>query len=221
MEPADVGALARRYGADEVEPITMGMSGAQVHRLARPDRVALFLKQGSESEIAGEAARFRWLRQAGYGCPEVVDAGPGWVLTTELAGRDVAQDWPPAVHDRVLDAFADAMLGLHALDAGTCPFPTRYPDHDLTRSVVVTHGDFCCPNVLVDPVTFEVTGVVDVGWLGVGDAYVDVATTVMTLGGDLNVQYGGARAVERVLGRVGADPEDPRVRDYLAFYRTG
>ena len=59
----------------------------------------------------------------------------------------------------------------------------------------------------------------DVGWLGVGDAYIDVATTVMTLGGDLNPQYGGAAAVERVLRRVGADLADPRIADYLAFYR--
>jgi len=61
--------------------------------------------------------------------------------------------------------------------------------------------------------------VLDVGWLGVGDGYIDVATTVMTLEGDLNPQYGGAAAVERVLRRVGADPSDTQIADYLAFYR--
>ena len=83
----------------------------------------------------------------------------------------------------------------------------------------MTHGDFCCPNVLIDPGSLAFTGVLDVGWLGVGDAYIDVATTVMTLGGDLNPQYRGAVAVERVLRRVGADPSDPRIADCLAFYR--
>jgi kanamycin kinase len=195
------------------------MSGATVHRLVRPGLTTLFLKQGVEPEAAAEVARLSWLRAAGFGCPSVVDAGPGWMLTAELPGRDAAEPWAPHERGRVLDAFADALLALHALDASACPFPTRYPVHALSTGLVVTHGDFCCPNVLIDPESLTVTGVLDVGWLGVGDAYIDVATTVMTLGGDLNPQYGGAAAVERVLRRVHADLADPRVADYLAFYR--
>lgn len=142
------------------------------------------------------------------------------MLTTELRGRDASEPWAEHERERVLDAFADAMLALRALDVSSCPFPTRYPAHSLTNSVVVTHGDFCCPNVLIDPSTLTFTGVVDVGWLGVGDPYLDVATTVMTLEGDLNPQYGGAPASARVLARVGADRSDPRIADYLAFYRS-
>jgi len=197
----------------------MGMSGASVHRLVRPGRAALFVKQGDESDLVAEAARLLWLASVGFGCPSVVDAGPGWMLTAELRGRDAAQAWAAHERDRVLDAFADGLLALHALDASACPFATRYPAHALSTGLVVTHGDFCCPNVLIDPESLTFTGVLDVGWLGVGDAYIDVATTVMTLGGDLNPQYGGAAAVERVLRRVGADLADPRIADYLAFYR--
>lgn len=41
----------------------------------------------------------------------------------------------------------------------------------------------------------------------------------MTLEGDLNPQYGGAPAAAQVLARVGADRSDPRIADYLDFYR--
>lgn len=195
------------------------MSGATVHRLVRPGLAALYVKQGVESEVAAEVARLSWLASVGFWCPAVVDAGAGWMVTAELRGRDASEPWASHERCRVLDAFADAMLALRALDVASCPFPTRYPPHALSTGLVVTHGDFCCPNVLIDPESLTFTGVLDVGWLGVADPYIDVATTVMTLGGDLNPQYGGAAAVLRVLRRVGADPEDPRIADYLAFYR--
>lgn len=190
-----------------------------MHRLVRPGLAPLYVKSGVDADIAAEVARLSWLETAGFGCPSVVEAGPGWMLTTELAGRDASEPWAANDRGRVLDAFADASLALQALDASSCPFPSRYPAHTLSTGLVVTHGDFCCPNVLIDPASLTFTGVLDVGWLGVGDRYIDVATTVMTLGGDLNPQYGGAAAVSRVLRRVGADPEDPRIADYLAFYR--
>lgn len=34
---------------------------------------------------------------------------------------------------------------------------------------VVCHGDFMLPNVVLNPETFEVAGVIDVGSLAVGD----------------------------------------------------
>jgi kanamycin kinase len=196
------------------------MSGATVHRLVRSRHAALYVKSGVEADIEAEVDRLRWLAAVGFGCPSVVEAGPGWMLTTELPGRDASEPWAADERGRVLDAFADALLALHALDASSCPFPTRYPAHALSTGLVVTHGDFCCPNVLIDPSTLTFTGVLDVGWLGVGDPYIDAATTVMTLGGELNPQYGGAPAVSRVLRRVGADASDPRIADYLAFYRA-
>lgn len=196
------------------------MSGATVHRLVRSGLAPLYLKSGPDTDVAAEVARLSWLETVGFGCPSVVEEGPGWMVTTSLRGLDASELWAADERDRVLDAFADAMLALCALDVAACPFPTRYRAHALSSGLVVTHGDFCCPNVLIDPATLTFTGVLDLGWLGVGDPYIDVATTVMTLGGELNPQYGGAPAVSRVLRRVGADPQDPRIADYLAFYRA-
>lgn len=51
------------------------------------------------------------------------------------------------------------------------------PDEDL----VVAHGDPCLPNLLLRPTGDEVSGVVDVGRLGVSDRYRDVAIIVRSL----------------------------------------
>lgn len=40
---------------------------------------------------------------------------------------------------------------------------------------MVCHGDLCLPNVLVDPATVQVTGLIDLDRLGRADPYVDIA----------------------------------------------
>jgi kanamycin kinase/streptomycin 3"-kinase/aminoglycoside 3'-phosphotransferase-2 len=81
--------------------------------------------------------------------------------------------------------------------------------------LVVCHGDACLPNVLVDPDTFEVTGIVDVGRLGVADRHLDLALAVRSVSDtSLNPAY-GPTAAEAVLAAYGL-PADPWRLD---FYR--
>ena len=47
--------------------------------------------------------------------------------------------------------------------------------------LVVCHGDACLPNVFFDPATLEVTGLIDVGRLGIADRYSDLALTTIQL----------------------------------------
>lgn len=47
--------------------------------------------------------------------------------------------------------------------------------------LVVCHGDACLPNVFFDPTTLEVTGLTDVGPLGIADRYSDLALTTIQL----------------------------------------
>jgi aminoglycoside phosphotransferase len=43
------------------------------------------------------------------------------------------------------------------------------------ETLAVTHGDYCTPNVLLDPETLTLTGFVDLGRAGVADVYQDLA----------------------------------------------
>lgn len=83
------------------------------------------------------------------------------------------------------------------------------------EDLAVCHGDLCLPNVLLDPRTLAVTGLVDVGRLGVADRYADLALATRSLGAEVNGQYGEAYA-ERFLARYGVGAPD---RERLAFYR--
>ncbi|WP_394832348.1 aminoglycoside 3'-phosphotransferase [Pendulispora rubella] len=82
------------------------------------------------------------------------------------------------------------------------------------EDVVVCHGDFCLPNVLVADDGTTVTGLLDVGRLGLADRYADLALMSRSLASPMNEQYDDDD-VQRFFTRYGADPADERI----AFYR--
>lgn len=59
-----------------------------------------------------------------------------------------------------------------------------------SEDLVVCHGDLCLPNVLLDPDTLTVTGLIDVGRLGRADRYADLALATRSIASDQNPQYG-------------------------------
>jgi kanamycin kinase/streptomycin 3"-kinase/aminoglycoside 3'-phosphotransferase-2 len=81
--------------------------------------------------------------------------------------------------------------------------------------LVLCHGDACLPNFLLDPATLEITGMVDVGRLGVADRHLDLALASRSMGAtELNPAFGPAEA-EAMLASYGL-PADPWRLD---FYR--
>ncbi len=80
--------------------------------------------------------------------------------------------------------------------------------------LVVCHGDLCLPNILVDPATGEVNGLIDLGRLGKADPYGDISLLIATARGtwsDEEVAHRAEGEFARVYG-TGLDP------DRLDFY---
>jgi kanamycin kinase len=84
------------------------------------------------------------------------------------------------------------------------------------EELVVCHGDLSLPNLIVDPRSLQVTGLIDTGRLGVADRYADLALINRSLGDDSrNAQFGPQYAA-RFLAAYGETDPDPQ---RLAFYR--
>jgi len=106
---------------------TEGQSGAALFQLDAPDLDTLFLKTaaaGPLAELAGEAARLRWLAGAGMPCAPVLafahEDGRDWLLMGAVAGADLeAAQLDPA---GAVMLMAAALRRLHALDIASCPF---------------------------------------------------------------------------------------------------
>ena len=73
------------------ERVTIGRSGAIVRR--RPGE---YRKESADPavDLVGEAVRLNWLRRHGIPAAEVLECGPGWLVTVEVPGRSAAQAWP-------------------------------------------------------------------------------------------------------------------------------
>jgi kanamycin kinase/aminoglycoside 3'-phosphotransferase-2 len=128
--------------------------------------------------------------------------------------RDLAVTIPAAagaVRNGAVDPsdYDDERAGRTPVDLLDELLDTRPAAEDL----VVCHGDLCLPNVLADPETGAITGMVDLGRLGVADRHQDLALVTRSLG-PINGQY-GPDASERFLRRYAA----PADRGRLDYYR--
>lgn len=193
-----------------------------------------FVKHGprnAETSMAGEAERLVWAGQY-VRVPEVIDVGGDdeheWLVTRALPGLSAVDPrWlaEPAVAVR---AVGEGLRALHdALPVEDCPFdwtvPARLrsahargihvsdelhsaPEVDL---LVVCHGDACCPNTLVGD-DGRWLAHVDLGAVGVGDRWADIAVASMST----EWNY-GAGWEDALIDAYGLEPD----RERLAYYR--
>ena len=93
---------------------------------------------------------------------------------------DKSLGWEPS---RVARRLGEILREIHAVDATGCPYGEARPGH------VLIHGDYCLPNVLV--VDGSLSGVLDLGRSGLGDARDDLAAGLWSL--HYNFGHGYAR----------------------------
>lgn len=184
-------ALRAGYRAHTWEPVGIGHSDALVWRLTGPTE--LFVKVGDELEREAEA--LAWLAGFDTGAPAIeaagaLDDGRAYLVTTAVQGRSGAEPWPEPDRKAVVQAIGRYLARFHTLPVDQCPFRIGTEPED----PVVCHGDYMLPNVILDPRTLTVNGVVDVGALGVADRGRDIHDMVWSLTAGLNPQYGEAYA---------------------------
>jgi kanamycin kinase len=80
-----------------------------------------------------------------------------------------------------------------------------------TEDLVVCHGDYCPPNVLIE--NGRVSGFVDLGELGVADRWSDLAVATWSVTWNLGPGY-----EELFLSEYGVDPDADRLKYYRLLY---
>lgn len=155
--------------------------------------------------------------------PEVIDALADFTQT--LHGlpiencpfeRSLAVTMPAAAHAVVQD-----LVDLDRLDPAYAHWTPQqlleeaYATVPAFEDLVVCHGDFCLPNVLLDPDTLRVTGLIDVGRLGRADRYADLALATRSIASAQNPQY-SVHDADRYLSRYGIEQADT---NRVTFYR--
>lgn len=86
-----------------------------------------------------------------------------------------------------------------------------------SADLVVCHGDPCLPNLLIDPVSGQCTGVIDLGRLGVADRYLDLALIHRSMSRPhKNQQYDAAAAAD-FLATYGISDPDPWRLDFYCL----
>src|SRR5829696_5958879 len=107
------------------EPVTSGMSGAEVFRLrTEPARYLKFAEGGAADPVRQEIARTVWLGKQGVRVPPIVrthdNDGAVAMETQALPGVPAHRcDWPTT---QLLPVLGRALAKLHALPAAECPF---------------------------------------------------------------------------------------------------
>ncbi|MDE1675331.1 phosphotransferase [Nocardia gipuzkoensis] len=148
-------------------------------------------------ELRSEYERLLWLAGR-LPVPTVV----GWskqdnheaLIMIELKGVDLCESVESG-RDAMdaISVFATALKRFHAVPISDWPFSNHAP------GMILTHGDACLPNLLVDDAT--VTGYLDVGRASPGAPEDDFAAAIWSIDRNLGGGY-----VEKFLSAYGAPP---------------
>ncbi|WP_374312851.1 phosphotransferase [Microbacterium sp.] len=231
LDPVDVPARVRELARGAaLSPVWRNEYGGLTFR-TDDERYIKHGPRNAESSLAGEAERLTWA-SAFTRVPHVLEEGSDatheWLVTQALPGRSaVAPRWiaEPAAAVR---AVGEGLRALHeALPVEHCPFDWSVPARianaeargirvpDALRDappidrLVVCHADACCPNTLIGE-DGRWLAHVDLGQLGAGDRWADIAVASMSTEWNYGPGWDDA-----LIEAYGVDPDRPR----LSYYR--
>jgi aminoglycoside phosphotransferase len=128
------------------------------------------------ADLEPERDRIGWLRGR-WPVPEIVGfaraLGDDWLVTRSLPGVPLSEPVHGLTPESAAVRFGEILRGLHDADVRGCPFGKPRAGH------VLTHGDYCLPNVLLED--GKLSGVVDLGRVALASPEVDLAAGVWTL----------------------------------------
>lgn len=225
--PERVRALAR--GA-ELTPVWHNELGGLTFRTGD----GRYIKHGprnAETSFAAEAERLAWA-EPHTTVPRVLELGGDetheWLVTAALPGLSAVDPRWVADPAAAVRAVGEGLRALHdALPVDACWFDWSVPARianaagrgirvpDALREappidrLVVCHGDACCPNTLIGDDS-RWSGHVDLGALGVGDRWADIAVASMST----TWNYGEGWE-DALIEAYGVDPD----RERLSYYR--
>ena len=186
-------------------------------------------------DLGAEAERLAWAR-AFLVVPEVADVGSddagSWLVTKRLPGENAVTPRWVAEPATAVRAVGEGLRALHdRLPVDACPYSWSVTDRlaevtDPTERrrlqaapavdrLVVCHGDACAPNTLVAD-DGRWAGHVDLGSLGLGDRWADLA--VATWSTEWNYGPGWENAL---LDAYGIDPDPERTAYYRDLWEAG
>ena len=224
-------AVRRLAGDDDVTPVWRNELGGLTFRLSGSDgdRYVKWVPAGTDGlDLAAEAARLRWAGRYAP-VPRVLGTGTDpagtWLLTAGLHGRSAVDPRWVARPEAAARAIGAGLRAWHeTLPVADCPYTWDVADRVARLSpaaraavgpppafdrLVVCHGDACAPNTLMaDDGTWF--GHVDLGSLGVGDRWADLAVASMSLGWNYGDGFEPA-----FFAAYGVEPD----RERIAFYR--
>lgn len=225
--PERVALLAR--GA-RIEPVWRNDHGGVTFR-TDDARYIKFGPRNAESSLADEVERLawagRWIR-----VPRVLESGADdgdeWLVTAAIPGLSAVDPRWVAEPAAAVRAVGKGLRALHdALPVEDCPFewsvagrianaerrgirvPDAFRDAPPIDRLVVCHADACCPNTLIGD-DGRWLAHVDLGLLGTGDRWGDIAVASMST--EWNYGPGWEDAL---IEAYGVEPD----RERLAYYR--
>lgn len=216
--PVEVPALVRAVASHVDDAVWANQIGGVT--FVAGDRYLKWNPRDSGVDLAAERDRLHWARAVGHAVPEVLDFATdaeGQVLVTRaMTGTSAAL--PPHLDDpeRAVRAIAEGLRALHdRVPAAACPFPVPWIPPGappLDAGPVVVHGDACAPNTLVDR-DGGFAGHVDLGDLGVGDRWADLAIASLSL----SWNYGDGWE-PLFFATYGVEPDPERIRWFRAAW---